>query len=277
MRPSPGTRLDLNHLNDDDGYEGIRDVTNDKLDEDEMPVAEQDTCMMMMLSLFCLDLCFLPGFSLHDEEQERPVDIAGPRVGSQIYTEVYTGADVGTHPGQEIDSTLLEGVQDNIKVPSTSQTVIPDGQDYEEDLIDDDEQLEDELEDELGHDDAAVIQPPTQHTFTPTSRLARRALPIPADAEFISIDDSDEETGLEDQEPITLDPPKVVKMDFQDVEHEDNDPPLGPVPPTTWSLSSSSNQQDGISMDYESLYANIEADTVQPEEQAGKLYYFFLL
>jgi hypothetical protein len=244
--------------------------------------------------------------SLHDEEQERPIDIPGPRVGSQIYTEdFYTGADVGTHLGQEIDPTLLESVQDNIRVLSASQTVIPDGQDHEEDLIDDDEQLEDELEDELGHDDEAVIQPPTQHTFTPTSRLARRALPIPADAEFISIDDSDEETGLEDQELITLNPPKVV---FQDLEHEDNEqnvereqsvevdeivkedsaymheliPPLGPVPPTdipiaTWSLSSSSKQQDGISMDYESLYANIEADTVQPEEQAGKLNFFFLL
>jgi hypothetical protein len=54
VRPTPGTRLDSNRLNDDDGYEG-RDVTNDKLDEDEMPVAEPDTCMM--LSLFCLDLC----------------------------------------------------------------------------------------------------------------------------------------------------------------------------------------------------------------------------
>jgi hypothetical protein len=164
-------------------------------------------------------------------------------------------------------------------------------EDYEEDFIEN-EELENDVE--------AVIQPPTQHTFSPVSRLARRALPIPANAEFISIDDSDEETGLEDQEPITLGPPKVAEVEFQELQYEDVDeqlmereqsvevdeiveedttymhkpiPPLGSAPPNeadiiTWPFRSS-YQQDA--MDYESLYANIEAATVQPEEQAGNL------
>ena len=173
---------------------------------------------------------------------------------------------------------------------------------YEEDPIDDEDQLEDELE----YDGEAVIQPPTQHTFSPASRLARRALPIPANAEFISIDDSDEETGLEDQEPMALGPLEVAELESQELQHEDVDeqdmereqsvevdeiveedtayihkpiPLLGSAPPSeadviTWSVPSSSDQQDEL--DYESLYANIEAATVQPEEQAGNYILLFL-
>ena len=172
---------------------------------------------------------------------------------------------------------------------------------YEEDPIDDEEQLEDELD----HDMEAVIQPPTQHTFSPVSRLARRALPIPANAEFISIDESDEENGLEDQEPITLGPPKVADVESQELQHEDLDdeqileseqsvevdeilkdttymhktiPPLGSAPPseadvTIWPLSSSSDRQDAV--DYASLYANIGVATVQAEEQAGNFSFLF--
>ena len=195
-------------------------------------------------------------------------------------------------------------MRDNIGVPSTSQIVTLDGEHYEEDLID-----EEQLEDELEHDEEAVIQPPTQHTFAPTSRRARRALPIPANAEFISIDDSDEETGLEDQKPTTPEPPKVVEMEFQELQHDVDEqnieseqfvevdeivkedtahvhkaiPPLGSASPSeadipivTWPLSSS-DQRDGISMDYESLYANIEAVTVQPEEQAGNYVFLFVI
>lgn len=193
-----------------------------------------------------------------------------------------------------------------MRVPSALQTVTPGGQDYEEDPIDDEEQAEDEPE----HDEEAVIQPPTQHTFAPTSRLARRALPIPANAEFISIDDSDEETGLGDQESITLEPLDVVEMEFQELQNEDVDKqnmereqsvetdeivkqdttymhkpilPPGSAPPSeadvpiTTSLPSYSDQQDCISMNYESLYGNIEAGRVQSEEQDGNYTFDFFL
>ena len=159
----------------------------------------------------------------------------------------------------------------------------------------DDEELEYELDD----DEGAVIQPPTQYTFPADSHLARRSLPILANAEVISIGDSDEETGLEDQEPILPGPPNVAQVEFPESQHDDVDernmerkqsaevdelveediaymhkplPPLGSVPPNvadiaTWSLPDSSDQRDA--MDYESLYENIEEAAVQPEEQAG--------
>ena len=153
----------------------------------------------------------------------------------------------------------------------------------------DDEELEYELED----DEEAVIQPPTQYTFPADSRLARRSLPIPADAEFISIGDSDEETGLENQEVITPGPPKVAQVGFPELQHEEVDEqnmereqsvevdeidmhkpilPLGSAPTSEaevaiWPLPGSSGQQDA--MDYDSLYENIEDAAVQPEEQAG--------
>jgi len=186
--------------------------------------------------------------------------------------------------------------------------VAPDEQGYEEDPIEDEKQLEDELE----HDEEAIIQPPTQHTFALASRLARRALPIPANAEFIGIDDSDEEKGSEPQGPIKLGPLEILEVEFHELQHEDVDeqnmehkqslevdeiveedtaymhqpiPPLDSTPPNeaditiaTWPLSSLSDKQDSISMDrYESLYANIEAVTVQTEEQAGNYNFPFLL
>ena len=193
-----------------------------------------------------------------------------------------------------MDPSHLEGtVQGDIEVPSTSKMVALDEQGYEENPIEDEEQFEDELE----HDEEAVIQPPTQQTFTPASR---RALPIPASAEFISIDDSDEETGSA-QEPIKLGAIEVVEVDFHESQHEDVDErsmerersleaneivrgditymhqPLDSTPPSevdtsiiTWPLPSSPDQQNGISMNqYESLYADIEAVTVQTEEQSG--------
>ena len=159
----------------------------------------------------------------------------------------------------------------------------------------DDEELEYELEDD---DEEAFIQPPTQYIFPADSRLARRSLPIPANAEFISIGDSDEETGLEIQEPITLGPPKIAQVEFSELQHEDvvqnmeheqsvevdelveEDtayvhkpiPAVGSAPPSEtdiaiWPLPGFSDQQDVMA--YESLYENIEDAAVQPEEQAG--------
>ena len=188
-------------------------------------------------------------------------------------------------------------MRDDTGLPSASKIMIADEKSFEEEPIEYEEQLEDELE----HDEEAVIQPPTQHTFTPASRLARRTLPIPADAEFVSIEDSDEEAGLGDQEPIKLGRQKVVEVEFQESQHEDGGDeqniehehfskvdefvedtaymyqPLDSTPPSeaeifiaTWPRPSSSDQQDGISVDdYEPLYSNIEAITVQAEEQAG--------
>lgn len=199
-----------------------------------------------------------------------------------------------THPGQKMDPSHLEGaVQGDIEIPSTSKMVALDEQGYEENPIEDEEQFEDELE----HDEEAVIQPPTQQTFTPASH---RALPIPARAEFISIDDSDEETGSA-QEPIKLGALEVVEVDFHELQHEDVDErsterersleaneivreditymhqPLDSTPPSevdtsiaAWPLPSSPDQQNSISMNqYQSLYADIEAVTVQTEEQSG--------
>ncbi|KAF8806537.1 hypothetical protein BYT27DRAFT_6629712 [Phlegmacium glaucopus] len=261
VRPSPGARCDPHHLGDDDSHEieeTSPDATYNKGNIDEMQIAEQDT-----------------SFPSHDEEQERPVDIPDPWVGPRTYAEdFYAGGDVRTHPGQEIDPSLLEcTVRDDIGVPSASKIMTPYEQGYEEDQ----EQLEDERE----HDEEAIIKPPTQHTFAPTSRLARRALPIPANAEFISILDSDQEAGEEVQEPIKLAPLEVVDVDFQELQHEDVDEQNmkreqslevdeiveedtahmhKPIPPSD------------ISMDqYESIYANIEAVAVQTEEQAGNL------
>jgi hypothetical protein len=250
----------------------------------------------------------LPAFPRHDEEHEGPVavDITGLWAGPQAHIEdFYAGTDARTLPGQEIDPTLLDGTgRHNMGVPSATQTVTTDEQDYEEDPIDEEEQLEDEVE----YDGEAIIQPPTRHMFVPTSRLARRAFPIPTGAEFISIDDSDEETGLEDHASIALEPLEVVvEMEYQELQHEDageqnmerehsvevdeivnedtaymqplSSAPLSDadIPIATWPLSSPCEQQDDITMDYDQLYANIEAAMVQPDEQAGILYSFFLL
>jgi hypothetical protein len=246
----------------------------------------------------------LPAFPPHGEEQDQPVYIPDPWVGTQTYAEdCYAAGDVRTHPGQEMNPNLLEGtVRDDIGVLLASKIVVLDEQGSEGDPVEDEEQLEDELE----HDKEAVIQPPTQHTFVPASRLARRALPIPAGTEFISIDDSDEETGSEDQEPMNLGPLKVVEEKFQDLQREDTDEPNmereqsleveafvredttnihQSLPPRSEAdisivagpLSSTSERQEGISMDnYESLYANIEVVTGQTEEQAGNYHFLFL-
>ena len=55
------------------------------------------------------------------------------------------------------------------------------------------------------------------------SRLTCRSLCVPANAEFISIGDSDEDLGLEIQEPITPGPTKVSQMEFSELQHEDID------------------------------------------------------
>lgn len=244
-------------------------------------------------------LAFLPG----DVEQERPVDIPDPWAGPRIYAEdFYAGGDVRVHPGQEINPSLLE---DAMQDDTTSQIVTPDGQSYEEGPIDDEEQFDDELE----YDEEAVIQPPTSHTFVPASRFARRALPIPTNAEFISIEDSDEEIDLKNQEPINLGSPNAVEVEFRELQHENIDeqdeerqqslevdeivkedtihvpqpipqlnamqPSKADIPIATRTLSSSSGQQDAIPMDhYESIYANIETVTMQAEDQAGNYFFF---
>lgn len=190
-------------------------------------------------------------------------------------------------------------MRDDTRISSASQIVTANDRGHEDDPIDEQEQLESELED----DEEAVIRPPTQYTFVPASRLARRALPIPVNAEFISIDDSDEETDLADQKL-----PKAGEVELQELQHEDVDeqnielepssetdkiveedttsmPPLDSAPPdetdipiATWPPASFSDQQDSISTDrYESLYADIEPVMIQTKEQAGNYIVLILL
>jgi hypothetical protein len=142
----------------------------------------------LILSYICI------AFPPRQGSEENLPTIPDPWEGPEVYAEdFYSGGDVRILPGEPIDPSLLTGtgdLHDGIDAfltpgalsASQSEHIVANEEDVDEDA-----------------------RAPAQHYVT----ASRRDQPIPADAEFISIDDSDDEqekeqeTKLQDIQPVS--------------------------------------------------------------------------
>lgn len=117
-----------------------------------------------------------------------PVEIQDPWTGPQTYAEdYYSGGDVRTTPDVPIDPALLSGtggVEDDIDTFLTPGALTPSqaAEENTEDVFDEGD------EEHTGEDGEGTILPPLTNLFVSSSRRS-----IPAHAEFIAVDDSDDE------------------------------------------------------------------------------------
>ncbi|KAF8967960.1 hypothetical protein BDZ97DRAFT_1802168 [Flammula alnicola] len=145
------------------------------------------------------------------EEPELPVDIPDPWEGPQTYAEdFYSGGDVRTMPGQRIDPALLSGtsdLDDGIDAFLTPGALTPN--------------QSDERTSFGGEEEEEIFQPPPEHYVTAPPQRDR---PIPADAEFITIDDSDEEQDVKQPEAHKdfeqVGDKGLMDEEFEELQHE---------------------------------------------------------
>ncbi|KAF9485979.1 hypothetical protein BDN70DRAFT_988313 [Pholiota conissans] len=175
---TPGSRVNPDHL-------GPQDSQYIDVDAEEEVLEEEIVDEVQPLNV---DESFPP----HEVAAEASLIIADRWAGPQMYAEdFYSGGDVRTMPGQPIDPSFLSGtgnLDDSIDAFLTPGALSP----SQSERI---SMLADEV------DEAGSLP----ERFVPVPSKCRE--PIPADAEFISIDDSDDEekaqeTEIQNEHPV---------------------------------------------------------------------------
>lgn len=201
----PGATANADHLGPEDSQhidivnvqEGILEEEIDEEIEDEIQPLSTDDCrfffslkIWLILSYICI------AFPPRQGSEENLPTIPDPWEGPEVYAEdFYSGGDVRTLPGEPIDPSLLTGtgdLDDGIDAFLTPGALSASQSEHISIVVNEEDVDED-------------ARAPGQHHVT----ASRRDQPIPADAEFISIDDSDDEqekeqeAKLQDIQPVS--------------------------------------------------------------------------